>query len=231
MLRPACHINGRTQEKSNDSYAAEMVFQPAPTIKETYKCALKLHNSHRCLLIELGLVLTDNKNRKMSQQGTTDINVDEENKTIRLSRVFAAPVPLVWKAFTDSAILDQWWAPKPWKAQTKSMNFSDGGAWEYAMAGPDGEKHWSMVRYSVIRPQAIFSGLDAFTDENGNIKADMPQTNWNVSFESLGDSTLVRIVMTADDFADLEKLIEMGFKEGITSAMNNLDELLPSLEK
>ena len=167
----------------------------------------------------------------MGQHATTDISVERENKTIRLSRVFAAPVPVVWKAFTDNSILDQWWAPKPWKAKTKSMNFSDGGAWEYAMVGPDGETHWSVVRYSAIRPQAMFSGLDAFTDEKGGIKADMPQTNWTVSFESLGESTLVRIVMTAGDFTDLEKLLEMGFKEGITSAMNSLDELLPLLEK
>jgi len=166
----------------------------------------------------------------MGNQAATDISFEKENKTIRLARKFNAPVALVWKAFTVPSILDQWWAPKPWKAETKSMNFTDGGQWLYAMVSPEGEKHWSIVHYSSVRPQAIYSGQDAFADESGNIKTDMPQTNWNVSFEDLGESTLVRIIMTANDVADLEKLLEMGFKEGITSTLNALDELLPTLQ-
>ena len=63
----------------------------------------------------------------MNSKLTMNFSIDKENHTIFVKREFAAPLPLVWKAFTRSEILDQWWAPHPWKARTKSMDFKVGG--------------------------------------------------------------------------------------------------------
>jgi uncharacterized protein YndB with AHSA1/START domain len=40
-----------------------------------------------------------------------------------------------------------------------------------------------------------------------------------------GETTLVNVSIKHDTLEDLEKIIEMGFKEGFTMAMGNLDEL------
>jgi len=56
-----------------------------------------------------------------------NFSVDKENKVINVERAFAAPISKVWSAWTEREILDQWWAPKPWKAKTKSLDFSVGG--------------------------------------------------------------------------------------------------------
>ncbi|WP_257867923.1 SRPBCC domain-containing protein [Flavobacterium sp. J372] len=69
-----------------------------------------------------------------------DFNVNKENKTIIITREFAAGVALVWKAWTTPELLDQWWGPQPWRAETKSMDFTEGGYWLYAMVGPRGPK-------------------------------------------------------------------------------------------
>ena len=42
-----------------------------------------------------------------------DFSVDKENKRISVKREFAAPLSRVWAAWTESELLDQWWAPKP----------------------------------------------------------------------------------------------------------------------
>lgn len=73
----------------------------------------------------------------MSNKQTT-IAKDAANKKLIVVREFDAPLAEVWKAWTDSSILDQWWAPKPWKAKTKTMDFREGGTWLYSMVGPDG---------------------------------------------------------------------------------------------
>ena len=65
---------------------------------------------------------------------------DLENKKIKVTREFDAPVEKVWRAWTEKELLDQWWAPRPWKAVTQSMNFSNGGTWLYYMEGPDGSR-------------------------------------------------------------------------------------------
>lgn len=160
-----------------------------------------------------------------------DFTVNKENNTINVKREFAADVALVWDAYTKAEILDQWWAPKPWKAKTKRMDFREGGQWLYAMVGPNGEEHWSVANYKSITPQKKFTGLDGFTDSEGNLNKDMPQSKWDVSFSEKGDHTMVELMISYDDFAQLEATIQMGFKEGLGMAMENLDALLPELKK
>jgi uncharacterized protein YndB with AHSA1/START domain len=168
----------------------------------------------------------------MSKNLAFDFSVDKENKTITIKREFAAGIPLVWDAYTKSEILDQWWAPKPWKARTKTMDFREGGHWHYAMVGPEGEEHWARADYNSIQPQKAFTGLDVFADAQGNVNKDMPQSEWNVKFADKGDEkTLVEFHITYPDVAQLETTLEMGFKEGIAMAMEGLDELLPTLQK
>ncbi len=156
--------------------------------------------------------------------------VDKERQTITVSREFAAPLPLVWEAYTKADILDQWWAPKPWKARTKRMDFREGGEWLYAMVGPAGEEHWAVATYSNIIPQQKFTGTDSFTDANGQVNPQMPQSKWDVLFNNKGQHTLVQFKITYPDLAQLETTIQMGFKEGLSMAMENLDALLPELK-
>jgi len=160
-----------------------------------------------------------------------DFIVNKENNSITVKREFAADVALVWDAYTKPEILDQWWAPKPWKAKTKRMDFRNGGHWLYAMVGPNGEEHWAIANYTNIEPQKKFTGLDAFSDSEGNVNKDMPQSTWNASFTAQGDHTLVELLITYEDLEQLEATIKMGFKEGLGMAMENLDALLPDLKK
>lgn len=167
----------------------------------------------------------------MSMNLAFDFSVNKENKTITVKREFAAEPALVWDAYTKSEILDQWWAPKPWKSRTKKMDFREGGQWLYAMVGPQGEEHWSVANYESITPQQKFTVHDAFTDAEGNINTTMPQAKWDISFSGTDEKTLVQILITYDDLAQLEAIIQMGFKEGLAMGMDNLDEILPALKK
>ena len=62
-----------------------------------------------------------------------DFTVDKATATIYITREFAADLDLVWDAFTKAEILDQWVGPKPYRVQTKEMDFRVGGRWLYAM--------------------------------------------------------------------------------------------------
>ncbi|MBB6610621.1 SRPBCC domain-containing protein [Pontibacter sp. Tf4] len=155
-----------------------------------------------------------------------EFSVNKENKTITVKREFAAELPLVWDAYTKSEILDQWWAPKPWKARTKTMDFREGGYWHYAMVGPEGEEHWALAHYKTIDTKKRFTAMDGFANAEGVVNTEMPQYKWEVSFTPKEEVTLVENLITFDDLAQLETTIQMGFKEGLTMAMENLDALL-----
>ena len=156
----------------------------------------------------------------------TVYTADAVNKKMKVVREFDAPVSKVWKAWTESKYLDQWWAPKPWKANTQSMDFREGGTWLYYMEGPDGTRHYCRADYETIVPNKSYTGLDAFCDENGKINTDFPRMHWKVVFSKSANGTKVDVEITFDSEADMEKIIEMGFKEGFAAAHTNLDELL-----
>ncbi|GGH42116.1 hypothetical protein GCM10007423_38530 [Dyadobacter endophyticus] len=155
-----------------------------------------------------------------------NFSVDKENNRINVEREFAAPVAKVWAAWTQSELLDQWWAPRPWKARTKSMDFREGGSWLYAMVGPEGEEHWAKLDYKTINPQKSFSGIDAFCDENGKLNEEFARSTWTNTFTETDGSTTVSVVIQYDKYEDIEQIMQMGFKEGFTMALGNLDELL-----
>ena len=160
-----------------------------------------------------------------------DFSVNKENKTINVKRQFAADLNDVWDAWTKPELLDLWWAPKPYQAKTKKMDFREGGSWLYAMISPADEKHWCKCDYKKIEPLKNYSALDAFCDEDGNINEQFPRSFWTNTFNEDGDSTTVNILIAYEDLAALEKIIEMGFKEGFTMALGNLDQYLEAKAK
>lgn len=154
-----------------------------------------------------------------------DFNVNKSNNTIEVKRTFAADLSSVWQAWTNPELLDQWWAPKPYKTETKSMNFTNGGTWLYSMVSPEGARHWCKADYTTITPLESYNALDAFCDENGNIDTSFARSLWKNTFRATGDTTLVEIVIQYDSLENIEKIIALGFKEGFTMAMGNLDEI------
>lgn len=151
---------------------------------------------------------------------------DLANKKITVTKNFNAPPQTVWEAWTTKEVLDQWWAPKPWRAETKEMEFKEGGYWLYAMVGPEDEHHYGRADYKKIENGKSFELSDAFTNEKGVINNDMPQTTWKVDFRKSGTGSTVTITITAEKKEALEKILEMGFEEGFKRGLGNLDEYL-----
>lgn len=153
---------------------------------------------------------------------------DLPNKKMNVVREFDAPVEQVWKAWTEPKLLDQWWAPQPYKTVTQAMTFRAGGRWSYYMLGPEGQKHYCCLDYREIQPGKMFSGIDAFCDEKGNLSTEFPRMDWEVRFVASGSKTRVEVLIRFASEADLLKIAEMGFQDGFSMAHENLDKLLAS---
>jgi uncharacterized protein YndB with AHSA1/START domain len=158
-----------------------------------------------------------------------DFTVDKSTKSVLVAREFNAELPLVWDAFTKQEILDQWWAPKPWASKTKSMNFKEGGRRFYAMVSPEGHESWQIQDYTSISPKTNFKFLSVFADKDET--PHLPGSNWDLNFTEQNGITKVRISIYNESVERMEKMIEMGFKEGFTMTLNELNELLTTLNK
>lgn len=153
-----------------------------------------------------------------------DFTVDKSTNTVLINREFNAQQSLVWDAFTKQELLDQWWAPKPFVSKTKSMDFKVGGKRFYAMVSPDGHEMWAMHKYTSITPETNFKMLNAFADKDENLQ--LPGSDWDLTFNEQNGITKVSINIYNDSLERMEKMIEMGFKEGFTMTLNELEELL-----
>ena len=158
-----------------------------------------------------------------------DFTVDKSTKTVFITREFDAGLSLVWDAFTQQEILDQWVAPKPWVSKTKFMDFKVGGRRFYAMVGPEGLERWAIQKYTAISPKTNFKMTNAFADKDEN--PELPGSEWDYTFSEQNGKTKVSITIYNESLARLEKMIEMGFTEGFKMSMNNLENLLATLSQ
>lgn len=159
----------------------------------------------------------------------TEIKIDFDKFTFQAKREFNAPISLVWRSYTEKELLDQWWAPKPWKTETKSMDFQPEGKWIYDMVGPEGERHGAIQIFKEIVFEIYFSGIDAFTDEQGNINETMPIAAWKNTFVQTESGTLVISDAIYPNKEALEMVINMGMDKGVSAAHENLSELLKKI--
>ena len=157
-----------------------------------------------------------------------DFIVDKQTKTVSITKEFAFELSLVWDAYTKPELLDQWWAPKPLASRTKVMDFRVGGRRFYAMVSPDGQElGWALQKYTSISPKTNFKFFNAFADENENPQ--LPGSDWDLTFNEQDGRTKVSISIYNESLERLEKLVEMGFKEGTMSQLDNLEDLLAKL--
>lgn len=162
----------------------------------------------------------------MTTTSKTNVVKDFKEKSVLVSREFNAPLANVWRAYTDSKILDQWWGPAPWRAETKSQDFKAGGFWLYAMVSPEGQKHWGRMNYISIDHHKGYQIEDAFCDENGNAAEGLPVSKVHIIFTPTANGTLVEFKMIYNTEEDLQKIVEMGFEQGISICMDQLENLI-----
>ena len=153
-------------------------------------------------------------------------NQDLAGKKIVVTREFDAPLEKIWRAFTQSEILDKWWAPKPWTLETKSHNFTPGGSWHFSMVSPDGQRYWWRADILAIDPLRSFTSTGGPSDENANLTGGLPTMIRLTEFTATPTGTMVTITITFENEADVRTMAESGMLAGTTAVFNNLEELL-----
>lgn len=155
-------------------------------------------------------------------------NKDFDAASIYVMKIYKADVSTVWDHFTKSELLDQWWGPKPWRCETVKQDFREGGIWMYAMVGPNGEKGpmYAQSQYGEITEHRSLDWMSAFCDENGKINEDFPRSKWLLGFTGVEEGTKVTINIHYHSEEVMKKILEMGFEEGFTMGLSQLEELI-----
>lgn len=156
-----------------------------------------------------------------SELSETIIPFLEKTKNVVVTRVINAPVEKVWKAWTESEYVKQWWGPIGFTCPVAEMDFRVGGKSLVCMQWPEemgGAKIYSTWNYSNIIPNQTIEFIFNFSDEKGNklspseigMPAGIPDDVFqSVTFNDLGNGqtemTVSEFGYTSDQVVDLSK--------------------------
>ncbi len=156
----------------------------------------------------------------------TSVDKDFDSLTITLVADFDTPVERVWDLWADPRKLERWWGPPGYPATFEKHDLSPGGEVTYFMTGPEGDRHHGLWRVTSVDPPASLEFADAFADENGNVKDDMPGSTITVRFTELDGGTRMELRSAHETKEQMQELIDMGALEGLQQSVGQMDALL-----
>ncbi|ARU62612.1 polyketide cyclase [Tumebacillus avium] len=87
---------------------------------------------------------------------------------LEITRILNAPRELVFKVWTESAHLQNWWGPTGMKLEVAQLELRPEGIFHYSMETPDGNKMWGKFVYQEITAPERIVYINSFADEAGN---------------------------------------------------------------
>lgn len=129
-----------------------------------------------------------------------------------LTRLIPAPPARLYRAWTEPALLRQWFAPKPWTTPHAELDVRPGGTSLVVMRSPDGEEFPSRGVYLEVVPDRRLVFTDAYSE--AWVPADKPFFTGIVSFEAEAGGTRYTARARHWNAEDRERHEKMGFHEG-----------------
>lgn len=139
---------------------------------------------------------------------------------LTVTRFIAAPPATVWDVMTNR--IDEWWCPKPWRAEFEKLEKRPGGASTCTMYGPEGEVHPHPGTVLAWDEGRRFAFTDAIV---GDLQPAGPFMIgiWTIAGE--GDGTRYTAVARHWREEDSQRHAEMGFEEGWGACADQLKML------
>lgn len=106
--------------------------------------------------------------------------------SLTIRRVIAAPVERVFAAWTEPALLQQWWGPVGVRCIGAEIDLRVGGGYRIGNALPDGRTLWIAGAFEIVEPPHRLAYTWAIGDE--------PASRVTVTFAAAGAGTTVEIV-------------------------------------
>ena len=97
-------------------------------------------------------------------------NIAHTDSDLRIERLFDAPRALVYEAWTNPALLSQWWGPAHYPATHLDMDVRPGGRWRNCLTSVEtGEDLWQNGMFTEVVPleKLVFTFVWEETGERG----------------------------------------------------------------
>ena len=149
----------------------------------------------------------------------TKVYVEEGKQELLISREFDLPIHLLFKAYEEPEIVEQWMGTKVIKLENKKH-----GSWQFVTTDPMGNTHgFHGTIHAFIPNQKI---TRTFEMENADFG---PQLEF-LEFEALNDETSKLIMHAIYRSVQIrDEILKLPFRQGINMAHNRLQEIVKKL--
>ena len=142
------------------------------------------------------------------------------DREILTERVFDAPRERVFEAFTDPALIPEWWGPRQTTTTVDQMDVRPGGAWRFVCRDADGREDGFRGTYREISPPERIVNTFEWEGMPGHVLVE------TATFEDLGDQTRVKTVSLFHTTEERDGMLASGMEKGLSESHERLDELL-----
>ena len=147
----------------------------------------------------------------------------ENALTLSLDVTLGAPRNAIWRCWIESALIKEWYCPRPWRVAEADLDVRPGGRFNTVFAGPAGERHDNKGMFLAGEPKMRLVFTDGYTE--GYVPA---PKHFMTGFVELSDegAGMTRMVWGARHTGeeDAKRHLEMGFREGWEGAAQQLEE-------
>jgi uncharacterized protein YndB with AHSA1/START domain len=134
------------------------------------------------------------------------------DRELVLTRLIDAPREKLYRAWTEAALLKQWFAPLPWTTPHAELEVRPGGANLVVMRGPDGQEFPNRGVYLEVVPNERLVFTDAYTEAWQ--PSGRPFMTVILTFENEGGKTRYTARVRHWTVAAREEHEKMGFHAG-----------------
>lgn len=164
----------------------------------------------------------ENKPNAAKNDTTVERKSDRE---LAVTRAFAAPAHVVFRAWTQPELLQRWWVPQSCGLSFVSCeaDVRTGGTYRFVFSHPAAPRPMAFFgRYLEVTPPKRL----VWTNDEG----EQPGSITTVTFEERGGETLLVIHDLYPSKAALDAAIASGSTSGAAEQFAQLDQLLAALE-
>lgn len=147
---------------------------------------------------------------------------------IVITRVFDAPVELVWRLWTEPEHVARWFGPECFTTRVERDDFRVGGDSRYVMKAPDGTEHaWTVKHLEIVAPRRLVWTVEFGDDFNHGDPAGLPRgAITTAELEDLAGRTRLTLTIAHPTPEDRKKHADMGVVGGWRSSFRCLDAAL-----
>src|SRR5262252_10203486 len=181
--------------------------------------------SRRCRARTTTAALTDRQGplRRETTMAKTQITAEPGIPQIIMTCEFDAPRDLVYRAYTEPELLQQWLGPRQYTMTVKENDVRDGGKWRFVHSDEGHEHGFHGVFHGDPSPDITVRTFE-YEGAPGHVSME------TLTLTERGGRTLARTVSSFQSVEDRDAMIASGMEGGVHDSDERLTELLTRLQ-